>query len=897
MPLQRLARPAARAPRGGYLASVSLLLIMLLAVALVGLGAPGRSAPETVASLPTSASSPSLASRQPTTTPTPRAPRASEPDVRQIVTQYCVLCHNQTSRVAGLALDEVDPGDPAAHPEVWEKVVTKLRTGTMPPAGMPRPDAQTYKEVAEWLEGELDEAWEDNPIPGRITSVHRLNRMQYNNAIRDLLALDVDVRAELPGDETTDGGFDNVANALTISTAHLERYMSVARQVTRLAVGLPPTAPGIQIFPVDDLYNQEERMSDDLPLGSRGGTAVRYNFPADGEYVISVRLQVNYADYFRGMGWAQEIDIRVDGELKGRFTVGGGGKAWTPAPDTYAGAGDGPGWAGAPEWEEYMQFGAQKGLEVRVRVPAGPHVVGVSFPRTAWDAEDILPQQPLRRWGLAEKNSHDYMGFAGVREVQIDGPYAVSGPPADTPSRREIFVCQPRAGSGEEACARQILSRMARRAFRRQPTEADMTMLLDFFRQGRQGGSFDAGIQFALERILVDPAFLLRVYRDPPGTAAQVSSGAQASPAAEEHAPAFGEPYRLGDHEIASRLALFLWSSIPDEQLLDLADRGRLRDRRVLRQQALRMLEDPRATDALVKGFASQWLMLRVIDEKTLDERIYPDYDYNLRDAFRQETELFFASTLDEDRSVLDLLRADYTYVNDRLARHYGIPGVVGGHFRRVALPDLNQRGGLLGQASVLLVSSYPDRTTPVLRGKWLLENILGLEVPEPPANVDTDLQEEDTPVSARPPTIRERLERHRADPTCSSCHNVIDPLGFALESFDAMGGWRTVDERGNPVDNKGAWANGTPVDGFAGLRGLLLGQGDQFARTITAKLMGYGLGRTLDYYDRPQVRKIVRDAEDDDYRWSSIILGIVESPQFLMRSGPAVVTQSQSGR
>jgi hypothetical protein len=546
-----------------------------------------------------------------------------------------------------------------------------------------------------------------------------------------------------------------------------------------------------------------------------------------------------------------------------------------------------------------MQFGAQKGLEVRVPVAAGPHVVGVSFPRTAWDPEDILPQQPLRRWGLAEKNSHDYMGFAGVREVQIDGPYAVSGPPQDTPSRREIFVCQPRAESEEAACASEILSRMARRAFRRQPTEVDMSMLLEFFRLGREDGkSFDAGIQFALERILVDPAFLLRVYRDPPGAAGvtQASSGAQARSEAEQHA-ALGDAYLLSDHEVASRLALFLWSSIPDEQLLDLADRGRLRDRRVLRQQALRMLEDPRAGDALVKGFASQWLMLRVIDEKTLDERIYPDYDYNLRDAFRQETELFFASTLEEDRSVLDLLRADYTYVNDRLARHYGIPGVYGGHFRRVTLPDLSQRGGLLGQASVLLVSSYPDRTTPVLRGKWLLENILGLAVPEPPANVDTSLQEEDTPVSERLPTIRERLARHRADPICSSCHTVIDPLGFALESFDAMGGWRTTDERGNPVDNKGAWANGTEIDGFAGLRALLLSQGDQFVGTVTEKLMSYGLGRTLAYYDRPAVRKIVRDARDDDYRWSSIILGIVESPQFRMRSGPAVTTQSESGR
>lgn len=867
----RIVHAESRSSRAGHASAYALPLIAATAgVALVAWGAAVRAGPSQPSSIPVLDAQLQGIPLQGGTAST------ADVDVKTVLNQYCVVCHNQQMLTAGLALDVVDAANPAEHPEIFEKVIKKLRTSTMPPSGMPRPDPKTYAEVAGWLEQKLDEAWAENLDPGRMPPIHRLNRMEYNNALRDLLALDVDVRSQLPGDETTDGGFDNVASALTISTAHLERYMSVARTATRLAIGLPPAAPAVNIFRVDDLLNQESRMSEDLPIGSRGGVAVRHQFPADGEYEIKVRLQVNYADYFRGMGWPQELEIRLDGELLGRFTVGGGGTAFSPGPEHFAGTYEGRGDA---DWEKYMQFGGEEGLNVRVPVGAGPHVVGVSFVRDQWESEYLLPQPPLRRYGLAEKNSHDYMGFAGVREVHVGGPYQVQGLPKDTPSRRAIFTCQPSSEAEEEGCAVEIVSRMAHRAYRRPVTERQVHTLMEFFREGRKNGkSFDAGIQFALERMLVDPAFLLRVYGDPS------AEGRRAS--------ASGDVYPLSDLEVASRLSFFLWGSIPDEELLELAEQGKLTDRKVLRAQTQRMLADPRAARSLVDGFVSQWLMLRVVDEKTLDERLYADFDYNLRDALRQETELFVESTIREDRSVLDLLRADYSYLNERLARHYGIRGVAGSHFRRVKLPNLEQRGGILGQGSVLLVSSYPDRTTPVLRGKWLLENILGNEVPLPPANVNTALQEEAT-AGSRPLTIRERLAQHRSSPVCSTCHSVMDPLGFALESFDAVGGWRTVDERGNPVDNAGAWANGTQINGFAGLRALLLSQGDQFVGTVTQKLMGYGLGRTLNYNDRPTIRKIVRDAAAKDYSWSAVVQGIVESPQFLMQSRAPVTEQS----
>jgi hypothetical protein len=785
---------------------------------------------------------------------------------RAVLDTYCVTCHNQRLRTAGLALDSLDVTAPGANPEVWERVIEKLRARAMPPPGLPRPDPATYQAVAGWLETEIDRAWGVNPNPGRINAVHRLNRTEYNNAVRDLLAVDVDVRTLLPGDETADGSFDNFADVLTISTAHLERYLSVARLVTRLAVGLPPASPGLATYAVPLHVVQDDRQSEDLPFGSRGGIAVRHEFSVDGEYLIKIRLRRQYQDYIMGMGWPQQLDVRLDGALLKRFTVGGGAQG-RPAAASYAGDGE-PGFAGDPEWETYMQTGGDAGLEIRTRVPAGPHTIGVSFVRELWEPEGL--PQPLQR-GRVLTNDQIYMDYASVGSVQIGGPYAVGGSVKDTPSRQRIFVCEPRAVTEEETCASTILSRFARLAYRRPATGADVRTLLEFFDRGRrEGQSFDAGIQFALERALVDPDFLLRVYRD--AAAANPTSNADRRVV---------NP--LSDVEVASRLSFFLWGSGPDEPLLDLAERRQLTRPAILEQQVRRMLADPRAARSLVNGFAAQWLNLRRVEEVVVDPDRYPNYDESLLAAFKEETELFLTSTLREDRSVADLLKANYTFVNERLARHYGIPGIYGSRFRRVTLPNLDQRGGLLGNGALLATTSYPDRTSPVLRGKWLLNNIFGLPIPPPPPGVDTTLTE--AKPGAAPLTIRERLAQHRKDPSCASCHSVIDPLGFALENFDVIGGWRSVDESGQPVDATGTTASGSKITGLTGLRALLLEQPDQFPRTVTEKLLAYALGRRVEYYDRPAIRRIVRDASAENYRWSSLIQGIVKSPGFLTRA------------
>jgi hypothetical protein len=716
--------------------------------------------------------------------------------------------------------------------------------------------------VAGWLEDEIDRAaMEGEPDPGVSNPIHRLNRLEYNNAVNDLLGLDVDVHSLLPGDETADGSFDNFADVLTISTAHLERYLSVARYVTRLAIGLPPTSSGLETFEVPLHVVQDDRQSEDLPFGSRGGIAIRHDFPVDGQYLIKVRLRRQYQDYIMGMGWPQLLDVRLDGSLLKRFTVGGGAKG-RPAAASYAGDGE-PGFAGDPEWETYMQTGGDAGLELRAPITAGPHVIGVSFVREMWEPEGL--PQPLQR-GRVLTNDQIYMDYASVGSVQIGGPDSVTGSAVDTPSRRRIFVCAPRLATEERACATKILSRMARLTYRRPVSNADVSTLLEFFDRGRrEGGTFDAGIQFALERALVDPDFLLRVYRDPSA------------------APPNRLVNPLSDMEVASRLSFFLWGSIPDERLIELAERRELTRPPILEQQVRRMLADPRAARALVDGFAAQWLNLRRVEEVVVDPDRYPNYDESLLQAFKEETELFIASTLREDRSVVDLLKANYTFVNERLARHYGIQGIYGSRFRRVTLPNPDQRGGLLGNGALLATTSYPDRTSPVLRGKWLLNNIFGLPVPPPPPGVDTNLT--DTTPGAAPATIRERLAQHRRDPSCAGCHSIIDPLGFALENYDVIGGWRTIDESGRPVDASGTTVSGAKVVGLPGLRALLLEDPDQFPRTVTEKLYAYALGRRLEYYDRPAVRTIVREASGDGYRWSSLILGIVKSPGFLMRA------------
>jgi hypothetical protein len=805
-------------------------------------------------------------------------------DIKAVLDKYCVTCHSQRLHTADLVLEGIDVGNPAAHADVWERVITKLHARSMPPAGMPRPDAAAYDAMAGSLEAAIDRAWAANPNPGRIAAVHRLNRVEYNNAIRDLFALDVDVTSKLPGDETADGSFDNFADVLSISTTHLERYLSVGRQVTRLAVGLPPAVPTVERFEIPLHVVQDDLQSEDLPFGSRGGMAIRYDFPVDGEYVIKIRLRRQYQDYVMGMGWPQQLDVRLDGALVKRFTVGGEGKG-RPAAASYAGDGE-PGFAGDDEWEKYMQQGADAGLEVRIPIKAGPRVVGVSFVRQMWEPEGL--PQPQQR-GRVLTNDQIYMGYASVGAVSIAGPYASPATAKNTPSRRAIFVCAPRRASEERDCAAKILSRIARLAYRRPVTPADVQTLLPFFETGRQegrlrqgsgeprrseaesGGSFDAGIQLALERVLVDPDFLLRLYRDPPSLPATVGASA-------------GQvPHRLTDFELASRLSFFLWNSIPDERLLDAAERGQLSKPATLEQQVQRMLADPRATRALVDNFAAQWLNLRRVREVVVDPEIYPDFDESLLQAFEDETRLFLTSTLREDRSVLDLLRANYTFVNERLARHYGIAGIYGSRFRRVTLPDPERRGGLLAHGSILATTSYPNRTSPVLRGKWLLDNMFGTPPPPPPPGVNTTLDE---PTGGTlPPTIRERLAKHRTNAVCSTCHSAIDPPGFALENFDAIGAWRSRDESGKPVDATATMVSGATVQGLSGLRGLLLEQPGQFPGTVAAKLMAYALGRRLEYYDRPAVRQIVRDAAAHDYRWSSLVMGIVKSPAFQMRA------------
>ncbi len=813
------------------------------------------------------------------------SPLATGAEAQAMVNEYCVRCHNDVRRTAFLELDQYDAANPAAHPQIWEKVAGKLRAGAMPPGGVRRPDRQTYDEVAGWLESELDAAWVASPNVGRINAVHRLNRTEYNNAINDLLGLDVDVIDALPGDETMGGGFDNVADALSISPLHMERYMSVARTVTRLAVGLPPVGAGSSRYAADDARRQNVRMSDDLPLGSRGGMAIRHTFPVDGEYRIRVRLQKNYAGYARGLAWRQELEIRIDGELAATLAFGGDALQHRPVANSYAGAGGGPGWPGSPEWEDYAKFGAEAPLAATVRVQAGSRIVGLSYARDlGYGEEYLLPQVPVQTRGQIDYFNNEHFGLSGVLGVEIDGPFGETAVADNTWSRETIFVCEPGSGATDEACATEILTAMARRAYRRPVTGEDEEVLLRFYRMGRdEGGSFDRGIQLGLERIFVDPDFLLRVYRDPERPS----------------------PYPLSDLEIASRLSFFLWSSIPDEALLGEAEMGRLTDPAVLREQTRRMLNDSRARETLVDDFASQWLKLRELDDRLLQDDIYIEYGHNLREAMEEETRLFLDYNIREDRSVLELLDADYTFVNERLADHYNLPRVAGSHFRRVPLPDLEKRGGLLGHASVLTVTSYPERTTPVLRGKWILENILGRRVPPPPPGLDTSLEPSEDDGGARQPTIRERLARHRTDPTCASCHRTIDPLGFALEAYDAAGGRRVIDELGNPVDDTGLWPEtDQEIRGLAGLRGLLLENREQFVRTVTTKLMQYALGRDVEYHDQPTIRTIMRDAEAEDYTWSSIIRGIVESPQFLMRmsapsapaTGPPGLPSRESG-
>jgi cytochrome c5 len=779
---------------------------------------------------------------------------------RTLVDRYCVTCHNQRLRTANLALDTASVDDIAGNTTIWEKVLGKLRTGAMPPPGMPRPDPAAVDAFASSLETALEHAAAAHPNPGRV-AVHRLNQTEYTNAIHDLLGLNIDAGSLVIADDADEQGFDNIAGVLSLSPALLERYLSAARTISRIALGDPTLVPAFATYEAPKGLVQQERTGEDLPFGTRGGISIHHYFPLDAEYDIKIRLRRQLYDYIIGLGRPHQLDVRLDGNLIKTFAVGGQNKG-KPAPASFVGQ-----IFGDPEWEQYMHS-ADAGLEVRFPAKAGPRVVTVSFRRDSAEPEGV----PQPSGGRAVSINESYDGDPAVDNVAIGGPYHAQGP-GDTPSRRRILFCVPSNRAEERPCAQKILSALARRAYRRAVTNEDLEALLHFYDSGRPQGGFETGIESALERILASPDFLFRLETSP----ANLPPGAV---------------YRLSDVELASRLSFFLWSSIPDDELLDLAFRGKLNEPAPLEQQVTRMLADPRA-NALADHFASRWLNLFKLRGASPDPDIYPDFDENLRQAFQQETVLFVESQLREDRSIVDLLRANYTFVNERLARHYGIPNVYGERFRRVDFPD-GRRGGLLGQGSILTLTSYGNRTSPVLRGKWLLEMILGTPPPPPPPDVPAlkEKNEIDHPLS-----VRERLEQHRQNPACASCHVKMDPLGFALENFDAIGKWRTAED-GVPIDPSAALPDGTKFEGVAGLRKLLLSRSQQFAGTFTEKLLTYALGRELESYDFPSVRKITREAAAGDYRWSAIILGIVKSVPFQMSITPSAgVQQAQTRR
>ena len=753
-------------------------------------------------------------------------------DQRRLLDRYCVACHNDRLETGGLSLEAVDVTDVAGDAALWEKVVAKLRAGAMPPQPRPRPEPAAYDAFRTWLETELDRAAAARPRPGRTEALHRLSRIEYRNVVRDLLGLDVDVSDLLPADDTS-YGFDNIAGVLGVSPTLMERYLAAARKIARLAVGSPVPSPIAETFRVASDQGQDDHVAG-LPFGTRGGLVVDFNFPEDAEYVISVvpdgPLYIE----------PHQLEVTLDGERLEVFTVG---RALEPG-------------------QRRSQYAEADAREVRVRVAAGPHRVGAAFLRKT-AAEQERTRKLYERPFTGEGSGADSRYQPYLERLTIAGPFESRGgrPLVDTPSRARIFTCEPGDDAASAAaCASGILSSLARRAFRRPVTHDDVDRLLDFYRQGAATGGFDGGIELALRRLLVSPEFLFRVVEDPPGLPP-------------------GTVYALSDLELASRLSFFLWSSIPDDELLDAAVRGELRDPAVLEAQTRRMLDDPRA-EALVTNFAGQWLSLRNAAAVQPDEDLFPDFGEDLRQGFRRETELLFEAVLREDRSVVELLSADYTFLNERLALHYGIPGVRGSRFRRVALDD-PERGGLLGHGSILTVTSHANRTSPVVRGKWVLENILGTPPPPPPADVPAL----EATTAGRTLTMREAMEQHRANPVCASCHRVMDPLGLALEPFDAVGRRRTPNQTRVPMDLTGVLPDGTVFDGPAGLKAALLARPERFVATVTEKLLTYAVGRGMEHYDAPAVRAVTRAAAEDDYRLTTLILGVVKSTPFRMRS------------
>jgi hypothetical protein len=788
-------------------AAVGTLAVFVAATAWLGAAGSGQSSP-----------SPSAASVSPN---------------HALLNRYCVSCHNQRTKSAGLALDQIDVDNVTPDVVVWEKVLRKVRARAMPPAGpgRPRPDEASYDALASHLESSLDRVAASAPDPGRTDTFHRLNRTEFQNAVRDLLALDIDAASLLPADDASHG-FDNV-NVGGLSPTLLDRYMSAGQKVARLAIGSPVRSASARtvVLPAD--LTQDDHF-DDLPYGTRGGTTFHHTFPVDGEYKFQIRLTRDRNENPEGLGEPHDLEVALDGARIQVFPIA----ARRPR---------------APEATEEGEEAPDAKMVVTVPVKAGPHVIAAAFIKKP-SALSEATRQPFKA---------DYNGrnLAAIFSVSVAGPFNPTGP-GDTPSRRRLFTCRPAKPAEEGACAKSILTTVARRAYRRTPTGDDVKELLAFYEEGRaNGGGFENGIEMAVRAVLASPSFLFRIERDPAGLAPNAV-------------------YRLGDVELASRLSFFLWSSIPDDALIDLATRGKLSDPAVLEQQVRRMLADPRS-ETLVSNFAEQWLYLRNLRAANPDPRLFPDFDDNLRQAFRRETELFFESVKNDDRSVLDLLRANYTFVNERLAQHYGIPNVYGSHFRRVELPADGPRGGLLGQASVLTVTSYGNRTSPVQRGKWVLENLMGMPPPPPPANVPPL---KDTTDAGKVLSMRERMVQHRANPACASCHQVMDPIGLSTENFDAVGRWRVKSESGDAVEASGGLPDGSTFDGVVGLRRALLSRPELFVSTLTEKLLTYGLGRGVDYSDAPAVRAIAREARATDYKFSSIVVGIVKSTPFQMR-------------
>jgi mono/diheme cytochrome c family protein len=772
------------------------------------------------------------------------ADAASSPHAA-VLNKYCVTCHNDTRRTGGLSLEHADLTDVPKGAETWEKVVRKLRVGMMPPPGMPRPAPAQIDELAGYFETALDRAATEKPRPGR-TAMHRLNRAEFANAIRDLLALDVDAAALLPPDDES-SGFDNIADVLTISPSLMERYLSASWNISRQAVGNLGIAASTAVYRVRPDLSQDQHV-EGLPPGTRGGMVVKHTFPLDGEYTIRLRLWRNTFDLMRGMEDPHDIEISMDGQRLTLITAGG--------REQFLKMADNPG-----------TFGSEldKRLTVTVPVKAGVHTLWATTVLRSHAVRDDLVKPFLR----TTVDGLDIMGDPSVDRLTIEGPRAATGP-GETPSRKKIFVCTPTAPANEEACATKILSSLARAAYRRPVDRQTVDMLVGFYRKGRPSSqvragavdraAFERGIESALQFILASPEFLIRFEKDPPNVAHNAA-------------------YRLDDVALASRLAFFLWSSIPDDQLLTLASQGKLGEPVVFEQQVKRMLADGRS-QALVTNFAEQWLHLRNLKSSSPDLEAFPDFDDNLRQAMKEETSLFFDSIVREDRSVVDLLNADYTFINERLARHYGIPDIYGSQFRRVKVTS-EARRGLLGQASLLTVTSYPNRTSPVERGKWVLTNLLGVPPQPPPPNIPT--LPEATTADGKVLSLRERMEKHRANPTCAGCHRVMDPIGFALESYDGIGRWRKTED-GAPIDTSGTLFNGANVDGVVGLRRNLVEHPEIFIGVMTEKMLTYALGRGLEYYDMPAVRRIVRDAKARDFRFSSIVLGVARSTPFQMK-------------